>query len=53
MSMPRLFGVDTGANANEHRDELTIWRVFNCLEMVNVKKKNPVLDAALSPCASS
>lgn len=36
--MPGLFGVDMGANANEHRDELTIWRVFNCLEMVNEKK---------------
>lgn len=52
MSMPGLFGVDTGANANEHRNELTIWRIFNCLEMAN-EKKNQALDAALSLCAST
>lgn len=38
--MPGLFVVDTGTNANEDRDELTIWRVFKCLEMVNEKKKS-------------
>lgn len=27
--MPGLFEVDTGANADEHRDEPTVWRFLS------------------------